>query len=188
MSIMSEREKAICEAATRLFVRYGVKRTGMNDIAQEAGIARQTLYNIFPNKEAVLDGAIRMFMVQALAETERGVARAGDLREQLGIVFEHLVRRPYAMIHASPHTDDLVDGVGPESRKLIGEYRDRFRRRIETLLSPAENEIRASGISVHQLADAIEHFASAAKNEARDQAHLDELLQSLTAMVLLCVK
>jgi AcrR family transcriptional regulator len=188
MSIMTEKEKAICQAATRLFMRYGVKRTGMNDIAEEAGIARQTLYNIFPHKDAVLGGAIRLFMVEALAEIERGVALTSDLREQLGIVFEHLVRRPYAMIHASPHTDDLVDGVGPESRKLIGEYRDRFRLVIERLLSPAEGNIRAAGISVHQLADSVEHFAAAAKNEARDQAHLDELLQSLTTMVLLCVK
>lgn len=39
-------------------------------------------------------------------------------------------------------------------------------------------------MTTRQLADAILNFAAAAKLEARDHVHLDELLQSLVAMTL----
>ncbi|MEA1673252.1 helix-turn-helix domain-containing protein [Nitrospirillum sp. BR 11163] len=176
----------ICEAAARLFMHYGVKRTGMNDIAQEAGVARQTLYNIFPNKEAVLLATSRLFMDRALEEAERELLKGGDLGTQIDIVFEYLARRPYAMLHASPHTEDILEGVSAESRKVIAESHDKFRAVIERLLTPAEQKIHASGTTVPHLADAVRNFASAAKYEARDQAHLDELLKSLATMALRC--
>jgi AcrR family transcriptional regulator len=169
-----------------MFMHYGVKRTGMNDIAREGGVARQTLYNIFPNKDAVLFATIRLFMDRALKETERELAGCSDLREQLGIVFEHVARRPYAMLHASPHTEDIIEGMSAESRKVIAESYEGFRAVVEKLLAPAKGKIRASGTTVHRLADAILNFAIAAKHEARDQAHLDELLHSLTTMALRC--
>jgi AcrR family transcriptional regulator len=183
---MNEREKEICDAAARMFMRYGVKRTSMNDIAAEAGVARQTLYNAFSNKDAVLVATIRLFMDRALEETAQGVARTGDLRERLGVVFEHLARRPFAMLRASPNTEDVIEGVGAESRQTIAEGYDRFRDVLASVLAPFEAKVRASGLTTGQLADAICRFASAAKHEARDEAHLDALLESLTVMALRC--
>nr|WP_294812960.1 TetR/AcrR family transcriptional regulator [uncultured Sphingomonas sp.] len=186
ISIMKEREEAICDAAARMFMRYGVKRTGMNDIAGEADISRQTLYNAFPNKDAVLVATVRLFMNRALRQAETELESCSDLRAQLDIVFEHLARRPYAMAHSTPNAEDVIEGVGTESRKAISEYRDGFRAVLEKLFAPAEEKVRAAGITIHQLADAVVNFATAAKHQARDQAHLDELLQSLTAMALRC--
>ncbi|WP_076859060.1 TetR/AcrR family transcriptional regulator [Bradyrhizobium mercantei] len=184
---MNEREIAICEAAAGLFMHYGVKRTGMNDIAREAGVARQTLYNAFPNKDAVLFATTRLFMDRALKETQRELEGCSDLRKQLGIVFEHVARRPYRMLHASPHTEDIIEGMSAESRMVIAECNEGFRALIEQLLAPEKDKIRASGMTVRRLADAVLHFAIAAKHEARDQAHLDELLHGLTTMAMRCV-
>jgi AcrR family transcriptional regulator len=181
---MSEREAAICEAAARLFMRYGARRTGMNDIAEEAGIARQTLYNSFPNKEAVLNATIRLFMARALAEAERELVGVTDMGTQLDIMFEHLVRRPYAMLHASPHAGDVIDGVGGGSRAVIADCMAHFGTVIRRLLAPAAPRIEAGGQTLDRLADAILTFAAAAKHEARDAAHLDALLQSLKVMAL----
>lgn len=183
---MKEREEAICDAAARMFMRYGVKRTGVNDIAREAGVARQTLYNAFPNKDAVLVATIRLFMDRALRQAEIELADCSDLRGQLDIIFEHLIRRPYAMAHSAPNAEDIIDGVGAESRKAIAECRDGFGVVLERLLASAEGKLRASGMTAHQLADAVVNFATGAKHQARDRAHLDEMLQSLTTMVLRC--
>ena len=55
---MSEKQANIIEAATATFARYGVKRTTMGDIAEQAGISRQTLYSFYPNKDEILSAAI----------------------------------------------------------------------------------------------------------------------------------
>ena len=68
---MRGRDEHIIDAAKRLFLRYGVKRTGMNDIAEEAGISRQTLYKSFANKDAVLQATIRLLADQVGHNAER---------------------------------------------------------------------------------------------------------------------
>ena len=48
-----ERDK-IVDAAIRCFQRYGPQRTSMNDIADEAGISRRTLYRQFDDRPALV--------------------------------------------------------------------------------------------------------------------------------------
>ena len=76
---MDEREKPIVEAAIRVIMRYGVKRTTMNDIAGEAGIVRQTLYNVFQNKEDVLRATIRYVTETSINEIRAGWQRVTAL-------------------------------------------------------------------------------------------------------------
>lgn len=186
MPCMNEKTEALCEAAAKVFTRYGVKRTTMNDIAQAAGVARQTLYNIFPNKEAVLLGTIRLFMDQARRQAEAELAASDELRDKLEIIFDHLVRRPYLMAHATPNAEDIINGVGADSRNAIAEAREGFRPVVRKVLEPAQERLQANGIGIDQLADSILNLSSAAKHEARDFAHLDELLKTMTAMVVRC--
>src|SRR6476469_9096796 len=44
----------IAEAALRLFARQGVTATTIDQIADEAGVARRTVFHHFPTKEAIL--------------------------------------------------------------------------------------------------------------------------------------
>jgi TetR/AcrR family transcriptional regulator, mexCD-oprJ operon repressor len=55
---------AIIEAAAHTLARRG-SRASMNDLANEAGVARTTVYRYFPNRQVLLDELAR----RALAET-----------------------------------------------------------------------------------------------------------------------
>lgn len=48
-------EQAIIAAAQSCFERFGIKKTSMEDIAQEAGISRATMYRHFANKDAIVE-------------------------------------------------------------------------------------------------------------------------------------
>lgn len=52
---MSDRDTRILEAATRLFLRDGVGVSTAR-IAAEAGVSNGTLFNVFPTKQALIDG------------------------------------------------------------------------------------------------------------------------------------
>ncbi len=81
---------AILAAATRVFLRHGYEGTSMELVAQEAGAARRTLYNQFPDgKEALFHAVVervwRAFPVldittdaAALADPELGLKRIGE--------------------------------------------------------------------------------------------------------------
>jgi AcrR family transcriptional regulator len=47
-------KEQIIASAKRLFSQNGIKKVSMNDIAEEAGVSKRTLYESFENKEALL--------------------------------------------------------------------------------------------------------------------------------------
>jgi len=48
---MEDKEKRILESARKFFFRYGFKKTSLDEVAEDAGIAKGTIYNYFKNKE-----------------------------------------------------------------------------------------------------------------------------------------
>lgn len=55
---MKEPRLKILEAAASLFNRYGFKKTSVDEIALEAGIAKSTMYQHFRSKEDILLAAV----------------------------------------------------------------------------------------------------------------------------------
>jgi AcrR family transcriptional regulator len=74
--VVAETRREIFEAAHRLFVEHGYVRTTIPAIAEEAGVAVQTIYNTIGSKRAVFEGV--------LAEIRRGPDNPRTLAETLG--------------------------------------------------------------------------------------------------------
>ncbi len=181
---MNEREVHIIDSAYEVFSRYGVQRASMSDIAQAAGISRQTLYNAYANKDEVLRATIRLFTERALKEIEKGLKTRTTLGGQLDLVFQKIAKEPYAIIHASPNAEDIIQGMNAASRDEIENSNDKFCAIIERILTPHKSAIRASKLTLGALADYIQRSTSAMKQQARNQEHLDELLDALKKLVL----
>jgi len=65
-------EQHILNAALGLFLKQGIKRTSVDDIAHAAGLTRVTVYRYFPRREQLVAAAFRAF----LAPLERARAWA----------------------------------------------------------------------------------------------------------------
>ncbi|GAA0957057.1 TetR/AcrR family transcriptional regulator [Actinocorallia libanotica] len=93
------RREHLLEAAVELFATKGYAATTMRDIADASGILAGSIYHHFASKEAMLDEALRDFLVR-LYERFAAAERAGDdPRETLS----RLVRISFLSIHESPH-------------------------------------------------------------------------------------
>ena len=149
---MDKREENIVEAAIRLFSRYGVKRASMNDIAEEAGIARQTLYNAFSNKDEVLKATLRLFADRAAADIEAALDRKPALAERLDAVFTHIAIKPYELLHASPNAMDIIEGFNTAGQEEIASINERFRTLITGILMPYETALTKEGLTAAELA------------------------------------
>ncbi|WP_416898498.1 MAG: TetR/AcrR family transcriptional regulator [Minwuia sp.] len=181
---MDPREQKIVDAAIEQFMRYGVRRTTMNDIASSAGVVRQTLYNVYDSKEAVLRAAMRRLTDIAVAAVECETAGAATLGDKLDIAFEHFALRPYDQINASPDAEDVISGVMNVAMEEIAEGDRRYRVALEQILKPRADAIRSSGMTVGALADLVQTSVKAFKHKAHDRKHLENLLASLKTMVL----
>jgi TetR/AcrR family transcriptional regulator, mexJK operon transcriptional repressor len=88
-----DRRQAIVDAAFTVFAREGYARTGMQEIAATAAVAKPTIYNHFQDKEALFRAAL-----SAAAEvvSARNLAAIEDLTaptEDLVAVFERVAYR-----------------------------------------------------------------------------------------------
>src|ERR1700749_2670421 len=74
------RRAALLGAAAGVFLRYGVKKTSMDDLARAAGLSRQGLYLHFATKEALFKEALLQ-----LVATIRAAGRAALNRDDLDV-------------------------------------------------------------------------------------------------------
>src|SRR5580704_11974353 len=79
----SDKRDRILDAAQRLFVRYGVKRTSIDEVAREAGIAKGTVYLSFKSKAALFAAIADRLCANTLAEAQRIVREANSVTERL---------------------------------------------------------------------------------------------------------
>ena len=73
----------VLAVARRLYARQGYQRTAMVQIARVAEVAVGTLYQLFPSKEAILQGILEERMDALIARVREAFADDADIRSQL---------------------------------------------------------------------------------------------------------
>jgi AcrR family transcriptional regulator len=74
----------ILAAAEARFADFGYRRTGIAEIAREAGVAPGTLYRYFENKEEIFRAVMRGGLMSWLEVARRVLAQSGTALERLG--------------------------------------------------------------------------------------------------------
>lgn len=92
----------IIAAAYECFERYGISKTGMEDIASKAGVSRQTVYNYFGGKAEVIESICLLEAVKVNAEVRRRLVRTDRfedvLTEALLLIVEVASQNPYVRL------------------------------------------------------------------------------------------
>jgi len=125
-----ERHHAILDAAERLLLRAPDRVANMADVADEAELAKGTVYLYFPSKEELLlalhernlDEFFRS--LNALLDGARRVT----LDDLLAVTFEHIVRRPVFLPLAARSFALMAQSI-PAAAAVA--YRERLAARLE---------------------------------------------------------
>ncbi|WP_108816922.1 TetR/AcrR family transcriptional regulator [Loktanella sp. Alg231-35] len=120
---MTEKNSQILDAAQSVFARYGVSKTTMNDIAREAGIARQTLYNKYPGKSEVLRACVRQYADTSLRQVQEAWKSQPTFAGQLDQFFALCPLAWFDTIKSAPEVADLLDGVNAVAAEELNEMR-----------------------------------------------------------------
>src|SRR3984893_12441651 len=119
----SPQREAILVAATAIFLRYGFKKTSMDDVARAAGVSRQGLYLYFDTKDLLFSESLQHLMSR-LISTARSAAEDGNLSltDRLLGAFEAV---DCSAFHNASREDALalLDAAQPAAR-LVQSERD----------------------------------------------------------------
>jgi AcrR family transcriptional regulator len=82
----------IVETASRLFYEQGYNATGINQIIEEAGVAKASLYQHFPSKEDLLAEYLSIEAARTMDSLNKEVARYSTVQEKVMAIFDNLGR------------------------------------------------------------------------------------------------
>jgi AcrR family transcriptional regulator len=166
---------ALLDAAERLLARTGYRKITMDDLAQEAGLSRRTVYVYFRSKDEVVLGTIDR-IVDRVSERLETLARGpGTAQERLGEMLVERVRIRVESVRDYAHAlDGIFAGLRPaylerrrgyfeaEAAQLAKVLREGIRegalqrrdvRATSQLLVTATNALLPHGLSPAQLLD-----------------------------------
>ena len=101
------RIEQIADAALRRFARYGFKRSSMEDIAREAGLAKATIYLHFKGKDDVFRAMIERFAAQVSARCEAVMAQPLPFPDKLSALMLAQFGTGYAAFGDGEHLLEL---------------------------------------------------------------------------------
>ena len=106
---------AILEAARERFVRFGPRKTTMDEVARGAGCSRTTLYAHFRNMEDVygslLEQDAEAFIRDASAAVERAVGAGAKIRAMVDVTRATYARNDVLRMALTGDTEMSLEGV-----------------------------------------------------------------------------
>jgi AcrR family transcriptional regulator len=121
----------ILDATDRLLARYGYRKMTMDDLAQEVGIGKGTIYLHFPSKEEVVlshvDRIVERLKGELLKVARGGGAPAARLRRML------VARVMYRFDSVQHYTESLSDLLAALRPGLLARRRRHFEEESEVL-------------------------------------------------------
>ncbi len=185
---MTETEEKIIEAAILTFVRYGAKKTAMADIATAADVSRQTLYDLFGNKDELIVASIRHVTNARLTTVRERWEGVATLSGQLDVYLEETIIKSFELLQSSGDPEDLISGHNEAGKVAIWKAHQQHEELIAGILMAYASQIGANGQTVEQLAHFFVTTVMGFKSGATSRSDLENLLDSLKALVVVTTK
>lgn len=136
--------EAILEAARRRFLRFGPRKTTMDEVAREAGCSRTTLYAHFRNREhlygSLLEQDAEAFIREASAVLESGASARKKIRQIVEVTRATYARNQVLRLAIA---GDAEMSLAPVAHAFT---RDQERRIIDLLRRVLEAGVREGAL------------------------------------------
>jgi AcrR family transcriptional regulator len=183
-----ETRARILDAAARVFSAHGYSAGTTNRIADEAGLSVGSLYQYFPNKDAILVELVRRHVANGVDAVRARLAEATDTRTDIGTRLGLVVDATIANHLGDPALHQVLFEEAPRPPELLAELHTLERSIIATVeaLLAADPGVRVADphMAAHLVVTTVEavvHRTIATRDRTVDvDAFREELVTMLT--------
>lgn len=148
---MDEPTAALVRAARTAFARYGVDRTTMTDVAQAAGVVRQTLYNTVSGR----DELVELAMVQCCEDLQEQIDSWEPTDSDPGEALVEFLARAVEITGGDEELSSLAAELTPDRVQAVFGDSEPIRVLIAQSLRPvlelgAEKGLLRDGVTVDE--------------------------------------
>lgn len=184
---LTDTEARIINAAIEVILKFGPRKTTMNDIAEAAGLTRQTVYVGFGGKDNVLAEAVRFIGRQRLSQVAVAWDYAPTLTEKLQAYARIVVLEAYDEQGGDADPSELISDYNDAGRAAYLEVREQHAAIWAEQLAKYQEALDAAGMTANRLARFIVSTSLNLKKTEDDKGRLHEQLSVLNALVLALV-
>ena len=162
----------ILEAAIQRFSRFGYRRTSLNDVAEEAGLARATVYLYWRRKEDLFVAGLERFNEHSWNLAETAAAKKGSAAERIRAMVLAQYGATSDIVHGTESGHELFQANLQLGRSVVEECLRHGEKLLADLLQQGirngEFSIRRSSARSADIAHIIVSFA---QNSLLDRRH-----------------
>ena len=169
------RRKQLLDAAFAVFLRFGFRKTSMDEVARAAELSRQGLYLHFATKEDLFRATLEHAVDTALDEATAALGAEDEpLEERLVAAFDAWVGRYVGMLGSV--ATDLGEASGALGAEIIKQGDAAFLVALARALktSPVMPTYRGAGLTAPKLADTLYATARGFKHASPTRAAFSE--------------
>lgn len=186
---MNDDQIHVLDAALNVFMRYGFRRATMGDIAQAAGLSRQSLYARFANKHEVYAAGLELYGARILEKLQTAWADNVDIAQAMDALADISVTPTFHMLRDNPDASDMIEAAeSPEGQVAMAKVTAQKRATLEDLFRPYRDALARHSVTPEQLAEFVDSTKQTILHTATDRAHLDIQFATLKASVLALTK
>lgn len=149
------KREAILKAARQRLNQYGVRKTTMNEIAQDVGIAVGTLYLYFQNKKEILIAVTKAYTRQHLIDTEKILHSPISAPEKLKSYLLNRFRAVQESRLGGSHAAELARAVIRLKAELQEEQGKAVKHNVSIILKEG---IKTNSFQINDLEQDLEVF------------------------------
>lgn len=160
------RREAILDAATGVFLRYGFRKTSMDDVARAVGLSRQGVYLHFPNKDALF-AAVMLRGVQSSRDAARAALARDDLDIEARLLGAFEAHQGGGIGEsAAAHMSELMETAKALVGPVVAELEEELVANVAGVLKSAGVAAgwKGAGVSAKELAETLYAASSGVKH------------------------
>jgi AcrR family transcriptional regulator len=159
-------------AAIRRFSNFGYRRTSINDVAQEAGLARATVYLYWKRKEDLFVAGLERFHLQSRSLAEMAARKKGSASERIQATIMAQYGASSDIVHGTASGHEVFEANLRLGHAVVEECLRGGEQILTGLLKQGirdgEFDLRRSSASCAEVAHVIVTFA---QNSLLDRRH-----------------
>ncbi len=177
----------VFQKALQVFVRYGYRKTSMEDVARAAGVSRQTLYVNFRTKASLFRGMVEQVLHDALGRAQGEFNDpARPVQERLLSGFDEWCGVFVDSVLRSPHSHEILEAGDTITGDLIASYEADFALALESTLTSAMTKTSTNErLEPKRIVDVLVQTSTSVKYNDIDREQYLALMS--TAIEMACV-
>lgn len=135
-----DKKERIFKAALRLFTRFGLNKTTVDEIARDARVGKGTIYHYYETKEHIFNDVVRRESEMLLAHVMAEVKKKRNPKNQIRAFILTKIKYLKSFVNLNCVASETVDEIYPLAQKEREDYFKAEQQLFEDILKAGVNQ------------------------------------------------